>query len=125
MKKSRFTEAQIAFALRQAESGTPVAEIIRKLGIAFYTAGVGLLSSSLFVPTIAGLWWKRANRAGGVAAVVAGAVVYGLGGFGGINIGVPPIVVALLASALGMILGGLFGAPEKPEMIAEIESLHA
>jgi len=25
MKKSRFTEAQIAFALRQAESGTPVA----------------------------------------------------------------------------------------------------
>jgi SSS family transporter len=91
----------------------------------FYTAGVGLLSSSLFVPTIAGLWWKRANRTGGVAAVVAGAVVYGLGVFGGINIGVPPVVVALLASALGMILGGLFGAPEKPEMIAEIESLHA
>ena len=33
MKKSRFTEAQVAFALRQAESGTPIAEIIRKLGI--------------------------------------------------------------------------------------------
>lgn len=28
MKRKRFTEAQIAFALRQAESGTPVAEII-------------------------------------------------------------------------------------------------
>jgi hypothetical protein len=27
MKKSRFTEAQIAFALRQAESGTPVADL--------------------------------------------------------------------------------------------------
>jgi putative transposase len=37
MKKSQFTEAQIAFALRQAESGTPVAEIIRKLGIAEQT----------------------------------------------------------------------------------------
>jgi putative transposase len=37
MKKSRFTEAQIAFALRQAESGTPVGEIIRKLGIAEQT----------------------------------------------------------------------------------------
>lgn len=37
MKKSRFTEAQIAFALPQAESGTPVAEIIRKLGIAEQT----------------------------------------------------------------------------------------
>jgi len=33
MKKSRFTEAQIAFALRQAERGTPVAEFISKLGI--------------------------------------------------------------------------------------------
>jgi putative transposase len=31
--KKRFTEAQIAFALRQAVNGTPVAEIIRKLGI--------------------------------------------------------------------------------------------
>jgi sodium/pantothenate symporter len=90
----------------------------------FYTAGVGLLSSSLFVPTIAGLWWKRANRTGGVMAVVAGAVVYGLGIFGGIDIGFPPVVVALLASFLGMLLGGLYGPPEKSEMIAEIESLH-
>ena len=32
--KKRFTEAQIAFALRQADSGTPVGEITRKLGIA-------------------------------------------------------------------------------------------
>jgi putative transposase len=33
MKKSKFTEEQIVFALRQAEVGTPVAEIIRKMGI--------------------------------------------------------------------------------------------
>ena len=33
MKRKRFTEAQIAFALRQAESGTPVSEVIRKLGV--------------------------------------------------------------------------------------------
>ncbi len=33
MKKSRFTEAQIAFVLRQAEEGTPVAEICRNAGI--------------------------------------------------------------------------------------------
>ena len=35
--KKRFTEAQIAFALRQAESGTSVAEIIRKMGISEVT----------------------------------------------------------------------------------------
>lgn len=33
MKKSRFTEQQIAYALRQAESGVPIEEISRKIGI--------------------------------------------------------------------------------------------
>lgn len=37
MKGKRYTEAQIAFALRQAESGTPVAEITRKLGVSEQT----------------------------------------------------------------------------------------
>jgi len=33
MKKTKFTEEQIAFALRQAEAGTLVGEICRKMGI--------------------------------------------------------------------------------------------
>ena len=33
MKASKFTEAQIAFVLKQAEDGTPVAEVCRKAGI--------------------------------------------------------------------------------------------
>ena len=33
MKRSHFTSEQIVFALRQAESGTPVAEVCRKMGI--------------------------------------------------------------------------------------------
>ncbi len=33
MKKSKFTEAQIIFALRQAETGVKVAEVCRKMGI--------------------------------------------------------------------------------------------
>ena len=33
MKKSRFSEQQIAFVLRQAEEGTPGAEVCRKAGI--------------------------------------------------------------------------------------------
>jgi len=32
MKKSRFTEEQIAMALRQAEAGTPIAEIFQSIG---------------------------------------------------------------------------------------------
>lgn len=50
MKKSRFNEAQITLALRQAEAGTPVVEICRQLGVteqSFYRwrrkyAGVGV-----------------------------------------------------------------------------------
>jgi putative transposase len=33
MKKSQFTPEQVAFALRQAESGTPVPEVCRKIGV--------------------------------------------------------------------------------------------
>ena len=50
MKKSRFTEEQIAYVLRQAESGTPVSDVCRGLGISeatFYVwkkkyAGLGV-----------------------------------------------------------------------------------
>lgn len=90
----------------------------------FYTAGVGVLSASLFVPTIAGLWWKRANLAGGVGAVVSGAGVYILVQFGIIDIGLAPVVVALFASAAAMILGGIFGPRESSEMVERIEALH-
>ena len=33
MKKSKITDEQIAFALKQAEVGTPVEEVCRKMGI--------------------------------------------------------------------------------------------
>jgi len=33
MKRSKFSEAQIAFILKQAEEGTAVAEVCRKAGI--------------------------------------------------------------------------------------------
>ena len=33
MKKSSFTEEQVSYALRQTESGTPVADICRQLGV--------------------------------------------------------------------------------------------
>ena len=33
MKRRRYTEPQIVFALQQADSGIPVAEIVRKMGV--------------------------------------------------------------------------------------------
>ena len=51
MRKSRFTEEQIALAMRQVEAGVPVTEQCRKLGISeqtFYSwkkkyAGMGIV----------------------------------------------------------------------------------
>ena len=37
MRKSRFTEEQIAFAIKKAESGTKVPDICRKMGISLQT----------------------------------------------------------------------------------------
>ena len=37
MKKTRFTEEQIAFALRRAEAGVSVKEVCRKLGVSEQT----------------------------------------------------------------------------------------
>jgi putative transposase len=50
MKRKRYTDEQIAYALRQAEAGTVVTEICRKMGVSqqtFYTwrrkfAGMGV-----------------------------------------------------------------------------------
>jgi len=33
MKRSKFSEKQVAYALRQVESGTPVADMCRQLGV--------------------------------------------------------------------------------------------
>ena len=38
MKKSRYSEEQIAIALRQVEAGAPVAEVCRKMQVAESTS---------------------------------------------------------------------------------------
>ncbi|NQE51871.1 transposase [Herbaspirillum rubrisubalbicans] len=38
MKRSKFTEQQIVYALKQAELGTTVEEVCRKMGISDATA---------------------------------------------------------------------------------------
>ncbi len=49
MKKPKLTDQQIAFALKQAESGTAVEEVYRKLGISqqnFHAVSLSVLSRS-------------------------------------------------------------------------------
>jgi transposase-like protein len=62
MKGKRYAEEQIAFALRQAESGVPAVEVCRKMGVpekTFYA-------------------WKKKNRSKNAALCKAG-LTYGDG----------------------------------------------
>lgn len=95
-----------------------------KLITAFYSAAIGLLSAGLFVPVIAGLWWKQANLAGGVASLLVGSAVYLIVQF---TPGAPPlsaILFALPASALAMVVGSRIGPSNNAEMIKAISKLH-
>ena len=53
MKSSRYSPEQVAFGLRQAEEGTPVAEVCRKIGISEQTF----------------YWWMKKFQGVGVAEV--------------------------------------------------------
>ncbi len=52
MKKSKFTNEQIAFALKQAEAGTPIEEVCCKLGVSqqtFYRCKMMFAELGVFV----------------------------------------------------------------------------
>ena len=91
----------------------------------FYTIAIGLLSAGLFVPVIAGLWWKKANLAGGIGALVGGAAVYVIVQFSpAVFPSGSAILFAIPSSALLMWLGGTFAGAESLTMIEEITELH-
>ncbi len=89
-----------------------------------YSAAIGVLSASLFVPLIAGLWWRRANTLGGVLALTVGALVYLGLFFSGAVPKLSAILYALPASALAMYLGALLGEPSTPALHEQIARLH-
>lgn len=90
----------------------------------FYSAAIGLLTASLFVPVIAGLWWKKANLAGGIASMVAGFVFYLFFHFSHSAPPLSAILIALPASVLAMVIGSRFGKPVEAKMIEAIGKLH-
>ncbi|MFN0174099.1 MAG: sodium:solute symporter family protein [Saprospiraceae bacterium] len=86
---------------------------------------------SLFVPLIAGLYWKKATGTGAIAAMIAGLVVWfgtnwllpplvESGAFAGttqVLLEVPAIIYGLAASTLGMLVGSLWGKAKEEESI--------
>ncbi len=96
-----------------------------KLLTMLYSSAIGVLAAGLFVPVIAGLWWRGANLAGGVASLLTGSGVYLALQF---TPGMPPlsaILFALPASATAMWLGGRYGHVDPAERTAAVDALLA
>ena len=90
----------------------------------YYTDAIGALSAGLFVPVIAGLWWKKANLAGGIAAFLLGVTAYvALMQVGGLP-KLSPILFALPISAIAMYVGSYLGKPDEDSVIESIAGLH-
>jgi len=90
----------------------------------FYSAAIGLLSAGLLVPTLAGLWWRGAHRAGGVAALATGLAVY-------LAVELAPgapafsaVLFALPASALAMVVASRRGRASDEPDLAAVAALH-
>ncbi|SVA72255.1 uncharacterized protein METZ01_LOCUS125109 [marine metagenome] len=95
-----------------------------KLITEFYSAAIGMLSAGLFVPVVAGLWWKKANLFGGIASIVMGVGAYLTVQF---NPDAPPlaaILYGLPASALAMVVFSQFGSITSNDIQSTIEGLH-
>ena len=90
----------------------------------FYSASIGVLCAGLFIPTIAGIWWKKTNTMGGVSALLVGVTTYLIVQF---NPDAPPlsaILFALPASLLGLLIGNRFGINVTDDIIEKVSKLH-
>jgi SSS family transporter len=66
---------------------------------------------SCIVPLAAGIYWKRANGTGAVLSVVLGLFSWGVAELAAGDATIPPQLVGLAFSALGMVLGSLLPRP--------------
>ncbi len=71
----------------------------------------GVTMVSCLVPLVAGLYWKRANVPGAVLSVALGLGVWGAAEKLAPDALLPPVLVGLLASILGMVMGTYAAAP--------------
>jgi len=71
----------------------------------------GVTMVSCLVPLVAGLYWKRANIPGAVLSVVLGLAVWGGAELLVPDALLPPLLVGLVASIVGMVIGTYAGVP--------------
>lgn len=96
-----------------------------------YTAAMGLLASCLFWPTVLGLWWKRSNTPGALAAVIGGGFTYLFLLWGPIEqwfgykmASLEQIIYSLPVSLICMVVVTLLTAPPTREDVRRVAVAH-
>ena len=78
----------------------------------------GGLESAFVWVFLMGLFWKKANRTGAVWSMVAGTLVYCAAMLLGFKIGgIHQILIGILASLTGMIIGSCAGKPTEDKIL--------
>ena len=90
----------------------------------FYSSAIGILCAGLFVPTVAGIWWKDANTTSGICAFLFGIVTYVIVQFLPGTPALSAILFALPASLGGLIVGNRFGSRVSDNIVESISKLH-
>lgn len=87
--------------------------------------GIGLMLSVYCVPLLAGLYWPRATREGGLAGMIGGLVVAVIAGWWHQFVAPLPVhfsIFGLLASTLLLIVVSLVTAPVEEKILTETET---
>ena len=74
------------------------------------------MASSFFVPVMLGVWWKKANTAGAIAAMVGGVsatILWKLFGSASLD----PVLAGFLTSLSLMLVFGLAGKPNSEKVL--------
>lgn len=85
---------------------------------------IGGMGSSLAVPLVAGIWWKRANKVGAFLSIVGGFAAYAMTFFMRLTPKFGEILIGLPVSLLFMVIGSLVSAPPDDETRRFFDSLH-
>lgn len=82
------------------------------------------MGSAFSAPLLAGIWWKRANVAGGVLGIVGGMAAYLGASLSGLLPAFTEILVAFPVSLAGVVVGSLLTTRPSVEKAEFVEALH-
>lgn len=95
-----------------------------ELLVVLYTMAQGLITITLFFPILFGIWWKRFNKYGAIAASVSGAVLYIVLNQSKVLPTFGDFVVALPISLVVGLVVTLITPKPSDEIIKKVEELH-